>query len=885
MSETVGGVKATFSGDSSGLTKSVADVITKFDGAKQKAAELNAVLKDVSKTSQMSADGLNMLKQQAADADREVKKLAGSQSGASGAMQTLGKSMGNAKASMGAAMGAMSALSGEGGKIATVALGAGTAINSMSEQFKSSGVGAAAAAGAIGLVALSIQLLNKYIEEQDKKAQKLEDIWSNLTKKATELRQAADEAMTSAMSKAELNIQLSNPNLNKHEVEVLKAKAVAMQEQKKIANEMASTALAIADAQNKVSRATADTREEAERTLLALQAAQSSNVVAFKTQNDMVEKADMFETAQEEAERAAERRSAAEQRAKAALEAQLQILIAMREFMSTTGLGGDGAAAWRMGGLAQAGAGVAMAQDYLKNGNTPSDAWGTIDLRRDPQTQEDFREWMSAQIGATRLDVPQLTSPVNQGAYQHFDSTRAGGLLPELKSMVPANELRMVDENSRLKSVVTEMPDAIAKAAPVFGEGAAMSLISGLTSGNLGTMITSMGTALGVATGVPIVGQILGAVVGIAQQIGEVFMKAGEHIGEMMLRPINAVMSKGGASKVAGAVGQYASDMGKAAQTQMSSVGAQVIGGPIFGAIAAAAMRMFGQIQQGIASIGFLFTLTTMNEKFEKFSVLIGSAFQTMLDPLGDIWVAMMPVAGAFLLISEAMAPVVKVMVSILPLTAVMNLLFGAVKGAAIAVVSLAKVFVAVSWAFSSIMHAMKMISDEEFERRRKATGETYKALEEAGAEIAAMTQETAENAANREERKAAREAAIEEAKAKHRQKTEAREAAIQAAKEKALGGAANAINEFGSSLTNVPSGYKRRLNELMFGAADAEDPTSSGSSAAPIGTISAITVNIGTWYSRSSMSEDLNNIKRFAKNGTLAAQAAARTFNPDDRN
>ena len=74
------------------------------------------------------------------------------------------------------------------------------------------------------------------------------------------------------------------------------------------------------------------------------------------------------------------------------------------------------------------------------------------------------------------------------------------------------------------------------------------------------------------------------------------------------------------------------------------------------------------------------------------------------------------------------------------------------------------------------------------------------------------------------------------------------------------------------------------RLNEIMFGAADPENPSTNGAAPA-LGTISGITVNIATWYSRSSMSEDLNNIKRLAKNGALAAQAVARTFNPDDRN
>lgn len=95
-------------------------------------------------------------------------------------------------------------------------------------------------------------------------------------------------------------------------------------------------------------------------------------------------------------------------------------------------------------------------------------------------------------------------------------------------------------------------------------------------------------------------------------------------------------------------------------------------------------------------------------------------------------------------------------------------------------------------------------------------------------------------------------------------------------------GSGSSGSSSFSESMTNVPSGYKRRLAELAYSLSDADGPSGSGAMAGAGG---GIVVNIGSWYSRSSMSEDLNNIKRLAKNGTLAAQAAARTFNPDDRN
>ena len=81
MTTAVGGISATFDGDSTGLAKSVDLAIQKLDAAKLKSEQLASALSNASTTSKLSADGLSALAMAAAQASAEVDKLTGKQKG------------------------------------------------------------------------------------------------------------------------------------------------------------------------------------------------------------------------------------------------------------------------------------------------------------------------------------------------------------------------------------------------------------------------------------------------------------------------------------------------------------------------------------------------------------------------------------------------------------------------------------------------------------------------------------------------------------------------------------------------------------------------------------------------------------------------------------
>jgi hypothetical protein len=119
----VGGVKATFDGDATGITKAVADTVAEYDKLKRKSDDLNAALKDTGATSSLTVGQLGALKAQAVDAAAKLAAAGGAatstglsfaslQEGAKGLQQKLGP-MAAAISGISAAMGEQAGAAGK----------------------------------------------------------------------------------------------------------------------------------------------------------------------------------------------------------------------------------------------------------------------------------------------------------------------------------------------------------------------------------------------------------------------------------------------------------------------------------------------------------------------------------------------------------------------------------------------------------------------------------------------------------------------------------------------------------------------------------------------------------------------------------------------------
>lgn len=123
MTESVGGISASFTGDSSGLAKAVNDALVKLDAARAKSAELASALKDTSVTSRLSADGLKALQSMADKAEGEIRQLTAASKeqaiATSRAVETSSNGMAKAREGIEKVRGAMGAV----GQLAGVATG------------------------------------------------------------------------------------------------------------------------------------------------------------------------------------------------------------------------------------------------------------------------------------------------------------------------------------------------------------------------------------------------------------------------------------------------------------------------------------------------------------------------------------------------------------------------------------------------------------------------------------------------------------------------------------------------------------------------------------------------------------------------------------------
>lgn len=792
MTETVGGVKATFTGDSSGLAKAVQDAITKMDSARARAAELSAALKDTSVTSKLSADGLRLLQNQADKAEQEVRQLTAAQSAqastAHNAVTSSVSSLGKAREGIEKMRGMMGSV-GQAAGVASAQFGAfgGIVQNSLGAFMAGGGVGVGLSLFASGLMLAA-------------------DHWDVFGKKAAENAAATSERIKTLTTEVNGMVDALNKAsgaFNSFEVDKIDVEIGKLTEKLKG----------------------------------AIPKGAMENFAAYRNSPSFRNDSQVIPQYQEAR----------------SLVLEIEKLLDKRHYLENEIAGKEIAALEAK--LKAANEKVANAEKALAE-----------KVRREEKSEEDFQKWMQENSYVPR----DLTAPSGELTLPPM-MFPGGAMIPGTSPASPPSSAAMLDERLKLTTginvdapqVQTEtIGDKIGKA---LGEKGTATLMQGFASGDMGGAFSALGGIIGAAAGIPFAGQIIEGVISIATQVVNIFMAAGQHMADMISRPFDKIFSSGGAGQLKGMFGQLQSDMGQSAKSATDMLPVAAVMGPAGISMAGpAAAMMSQQAMLSIASFGF--ALTTANKQFEKFSNTIGMAGTIFLDSFAPIWDGLMPIAGAFIQIAEAVSPILAVFIAFLPLEKIAEAVIIAMKWASLAIISFGKGLLTAAAGIIRVMYLIGVIDKDTRNEARAGITSMMDELKSAATAIADITVTSAQETADRAERAALRQAAIEAAKAK------------------ASDRASKSISDFSETLTNVPSGYKRRLNEIMFGAADPENPSTNGAAPA-LGTISGITVNIATWYSRSSMSEDLNNIKRLAKNGTLAAQAAARTFNPDDRN
>ena len=337
--------------------------------------------------------------------------------------------------------------------------------------------------------------------------------------------------------------------------------------------------------------------------------------------------------------------------------------------------------------------------------------------------------------------------------------------------------------------------------------------------GDLGGALTSAARIAGAAAGVPFAGEIAGAVLRMAEQVASIFMAAGEHMADMLSRPIGAMFSKGGAGRIGGMLGQLGSDLGRAGKTgadmlpMMALMGPAGLGlaGPVAGAMQ----------QQALASVAsFAFSLTTANVKFEKFTDVIGQAGTIILDAFAPIWDGLMPISGALVQLAEAFAPVITALISMAPLDGAVRVAIIGIKWLGLAVANVVEPMLMVAAELLRWRFKAKNITEDERNSQLASINEALQAIDG----IADITVASAERAALRTEREAARQAAIEKAK------------------ERAALRAADALERVAEGAENLPAGYRTAGAE--FRSMEARAPSTTNNI---ISAIQSMTINYGS--------------------------------------
>jgi hypothetical protein len=324
--------------------------------------------------------------------------------------------------------------------------------------------------------------------------------------------------------------------------------------------------------------------------------------------------------------------------------------------------------------------------------------------------------------------------------------------------------------------------------------------------GDLSGALSAAAGLAGAAAGIPFAGEIAGALLKVAEQVAGIFMRAGEHMADMLSRPIGAMFSKGGAGRIGSMLGQLGGDMQRTAKTGTDML-------PIMALMGPAGLGLAGPVagamqQQALASVAsFAFSLTTANAKFEKFTDVIGQAGTVILDAFAPIWGGLMPLAGAVVQLAEAFAPVIEALVSLVPFHGALELMINAMKAGALAIVTagqyLFTAYMLIAANMIKLQFDLGQITEEERNRALARMNSTMDEINGAATAIADITVSSAERAAMRTEREAARQAAIEKAK------------------ERAALRAADALERVSEGAENLPAGY--RVEGATYRASDSQ--------------------------------------------------------------
>lgn len=649
MTINAGDVKATFSGDAAGFTSA--------------ADKARAALSNVG-----------------AEADKTAKKLdnAKPEKFATATKQAAETAQ---KLSSG-----MSALGAESSKFSGFAMGAAGAAQGMAESFKSGGLGAAAATGAIGLAVVALQLLNTYIAEQDALSKKLDDTWSGLTKKAGELRTAADLANQAQADQIALNERLAGASTS-HDARVIQASAPALKAEAAAIKEINAERKALVSTIQALARASGDTAKNLE----VEKQAHQSNIATLKTvaatQHDIANKSEELVTSQEKAEKAAKLRSEHEAASAQWLAKQAALLAAA----------GDRAMYGVGNGTSTAGAPA-----------SPSGPW-------DAYAAEDA---LAAAHGDKRGTLPGMSV---MGGF-------SGELRPgAMQRGVASAESAFSGEDGR---------DLGTKIGQAFADTGVEVFASGLSSGGVLGAFEALGSLAGAAAGIPFAGAIIG---GIEQGVG-MLVKAFADFGEMLGRIPGQIFSGtafGAASAQLGAdAGTVATNAGIGAGIGGAAGG--ILGGPMFGTVGvvvgtAAGAAVAGGATAAPAIVDFVLQLSMATPAFERFSTVMRAGAERLIAPLSFIWDALLPVAGVFAQLGEILAPVVDALIQLVPMRDIAGLMVEGVKFMASALLNGARSLLDFMGALDFVRNKIPgMLSDEDYDRNKAARNTARGTINEA---------------------------------------------------------------------------------------------------------------------------------------------------------
>lgn len=794
MADSVGGVSASFTGDSSGLSKAVVDALNKLDMARAKAAQLSSALKDVSVTSNLSADGLRTLQSQADKAEKEIHQLTAASreqvTATANAVSSSTKGLSTARESIEKIRGAMGAV----GQLADVSMSKFGALGGVIQNALGSfmtgglvGVGIAALTSALALAANYWDVFGTKAETAAKKArQALLDTETKIISIRREI-----EALRGGGSVEEQTVRL--------EAEHLTAEQRAIETR---AGKLGAGGGSIENTQELHNKGLKNPFAGAEKEFSEWQA------VTKKLNSKM----ELLATMVDQQAAIVDKQNADEVAAK--LKAEQEKLAAKVKENADA--------------MASQSEATRIATEAMNRMGVSRDIFG-----------------MDLVAGRGVSPNPVDTGP---GGYQQLHSP-----LLSMGDGVDAPELPGIEE--MLASTKTVSDGMLKLSEPVVGASANLFRLSatlGTADESLGLMRLSMDESS----------------ISVRQSVNEMSEAMEQAAKDAKAFPVDMTeTAKAGLQGgFEGAGAQLGAQLGSIVTASMGGAdgGLGIIVGGLIGGILGEALD---------ALIDVLGILTPL---FDAVAVVIRQ-LNPIMDVLAvlclDLAEVILALAPIVLAIAKPLAALILIYVRLFEvLLPIIVASFGIVA----AFVGLADFFtMAVSWfddvffrpmaegsakvynTFVSLVNSVvgwlrQVTGNDEFGVKLHRMSEHYDSILDKFA------------------------GSIEDAIDPPIPEDERRRRDGQGTDDAGDGGSSS----FGESMTNVPSGYKRRLAELTYSLADADGPGGFGAMAG-----GGIVVNIANWQSRSSMSEDLNNIKRLAKNGTLAAQAATRTFNPDDRN